>query len=137
LGEALKDFIINGQTYRFDKILYWIFIIIILGFSLYAVFISQGKLYAYSECPSNIVNGIELGGKCINTFFNSNLCTDNIISGDICTTEFLNAGMSIGEKPSIFIANFYWIILSIIIIWLILNHFLFNKTFRFGGDNNG
>lgn len=136
---SFKELDINGQKYKFDKLLIWSCLVIILIVGLYSVFISQGKLYAYSECPSNIVDGVEKGSKCFNVYYNSNLCNDGTITGDLCSIEVLNPGENVGDKAPFIVRNFFLISIIVLIVFLLINHFLYNKDFNFnkleiGGD---
>lgn len=122
------EFELDGFTYRSSKFLLLLGFFIVLAYAVLCFNYSgwSGKTYYYTECPNNTMTG-----RCVNVFYNSNLCLDGTIRFDdpLCTTRFLAEGSSIGEKAPWFIQKFNLISISFIGFILLLNTLIFNRGF--------
>jgi len=124
-------------NYKFNK---WLFrgailLIVFLAVIAWALlgFGNPAKMYVYHSCPA------EHQGICMNPFYD--LCningsmyyTQNSICEDLNSSyyerQFLNAGESLGEKPSsvpAFIINNAWLV---VLFAFIINHLAYNKGY--------
>ena len=125
---SFKEFQFDGFTYRSNKPLMLISFIIILIYAIFCFNYSgwSGKTYYYTECPNNTMTG-----KCLNAFYNSNLCDDKHIktSNPLCTEKYMAEGTSLGEKAPWFIVKFNLIAISFIGFILLINTLIFNRGF--------
>ena len=128
-----KEFNWNYQTYKFWKPFIWMFVLLGVGIGTYSLSLNNftGNPYYYSSCPPN-PSDKPLNAKCFNVFYHSNLCGSEIKNEDIlCSQEFIFAGQSLGTKPPWVVSNFYLILFSLALFFIILNHLIFNRTFKF------
>jgi hypothetical protein len=131
--EWFKEIKFNSYIYSSSKIIMLIAFILIAGLMIVALNYSKfsGKTYYYSECPENLKTG-----KCVNVYFESNLCTDgtilkqNLPYGDkLCYTEFMFPGEKIGERTPWIVRNFAWCGVGILFLAILLNTLIYNKDF--------
>lgn len=124
-----KEFSINGQTYYVNKVLVWIFGSIILVLGIWSITISQGKAYAYAEC-------IDSSSPCFNQFYNSSYCRDGTLdsNSDSCMVKIISPGDHVGEQPPFIVTYFIELVIVSIILFLGVNHFIYNKGFKFMED---
>ena len=117
---------LNSKTYRIHKFLLYFVCVLLLSISIVGLYENDWKLSNsyYSTC--NDREG------CINPYFGSPDCLDvnsPYYATDICNLKNMYFGQSIGVKPS-FINKFtYELTFGIILLWLVVNHLLFNKGF--------
>ena len=126
-----KNIKFGSFTYVSSKFIILVAFLLIVAITLVALNYSKfsGKTYYYSECPENLKTG-----KCVNVYFESNLCTDgtilkqNLPYGDkLCYTEFMFPGEVIGEKTPWLVRNFTYVSVGILILALLINTFIYNK----------
>jgi hypothetical protein len=123
----------DGFTYVSSKFIMSIAFVLILCIALFSLNYSKfsGNGYYYIECSNNLMTG-----RCVNTYFESNLCTDgtileqNLPYGEkLCSTEFMFPGERIGEKPPWLVRNFSYVGGLILFVALLLNTLIYNKGF--------
>jgi len=128
-----KEIKFGNYTYISSKFIMYIASIIILGITLVSLNYSSfsGKGYYYTECPTNLMTG-----RCVNTFFQSNLCMDgtiltqNLPYGEkLCFTEFMFPGERIGEREPWLVRNFTYVGGLVLFLALLLNTLIYNKSF--------
>ena len=123
-----KEFQLDGFTYRSSKMLMLFAFVLILVYAIFCFNYSgwSGKTYYYTECPENTMTG-----RCVNVFYNSNLCLEGTIASDniLCTSKYIEEGGSLGEKAPLFIREFNTITISFVLFILLLNTLIFNKGF--------
>lgn len=110
--------------------------ILILGIMLYREGLNENF---YLRCPSDVV-------QCDNPFYNScdvmdpsTWCADgklrNIVCSEypgVCMLQFLPSGFEIGQKPG-FLYDWFFVFAAFPPLGaVVLNHFLFNRKFKFG-----
>lgn len=126
------DYVVNRNIFHVG-----LFLIVLLGFFV----IVQGyknNSFTYLTCktPSN-----DYASKCENQFYHNNICYNNdiryvqiksfLLKYDLCNKEYLFNGESYGNKPSFFANNFGLLVFLILLICLLVNHFVYNKKFKF------
>jgi len=92
----------------------------------------------YMECP---VEG-NVDGRCANPFYDEMCGSVGLIGYPpsevppvvVCEPEYVSAGWSYGERPSWLARSFGWLSVVIVLSGLGLNHFLYNKDWRFEGE---
>lgn len=128
-----KEIKFDGFVYVSSKFIMSIAFVVILCLAVISLNYSKfsGKSYYYSECPTNLMTG-----KCVNKYYNSNLCNDgtilkqNLPYGDkLCFTEYMFPGEKIGEKEPWLVSNFSFIGGLILFVALLINTFVYNKGF--------
>jgi hypothetical protein len=120
----MRIFKTTKTGYRFDKRIFWGIILIALSIFLYSLYKNNFDLsYKLSfDCKTET---------CENPYYSGNVYASTILGNvkcnyDWCKQKYLNKGFY-GEKPPIILNYFTIIILSLCIIGLCLNHFLYNK----------
>jgi hypothetical protein len=99
-----KEFSINNQNYKINKLFIYFIALVVLGLAFYSFSYDNfsGSEHYYSECPLT-----ERNESCFNSFYNSNLCGKIIEStNELCTTNEMYVGQTIGQKPPFIITNF-------------------------------
>jgi len=116
--ESALDLTKNG--YKFNKILFYVMMFCILGLFLIAGFSNDWSLEEqfYLSCPDNYE------GLCSNPIYGT--CDD-----PVCSLEFVSPGYEYGVKPSGFIVNFNFIVVGVVLFFILLNHFWFNRDYKF------
>lgn len=131
----LKEFNINGQTYRFDSLLFNIYILALSIFVAVIIMLygTNNLMFTfYMVCP-NETNEFGYIGQCQNPLYNNpEFCGKKIESDSLfCTKEFLNVGEELGRKPPININLIKDLITLSFVLMFFLNHYLHNQSFSF------
>lgn len=142
---------IGKKDYLMSKALFIFLSIFIMTIFTWAIIATQGSdtRYPYLYCPTSHAgqswnytgpDGAAYSvnqAKCKNPLYQSPDCGTIIPSdSEICTTEYLASGTSLGTPPP-FIYKYFWdFTLGGIFLFLLVNHLLFNRSF-FKEDNGG
>lgn len=120
-----KTFKYKDFEYHSSKVLVLITVLLIGSLGVYALSLNDfsGKDYYYTRCIN------PEGGFCINPFYKSNLCDENIINKNdvLCTQEKLLPNTSLGIDAPWIVKNFNYVGSGMIIGFIVLNTLLFNR----------
>lgn len=142
--EKIKKFDQEGllplvlPNYVADKLIFRVCVWLIFAWTLF-VFQSQGWDFSanyYLECPST-------GGVCANPYYNVDGLSEPFNYAEsmfsskpvpcpqegLCNQEFIQAGESIGKKPSWMLTYGLYVDLLFLLSAVFLNHFLYNKGY--------
>jgi len=131
--EWFKERQLKGFTYTVSKFILCVAFVLVMVFAVVSLNYSKfsGKTYYYTECGTNLMTG-----KCVNVYFESNLCMDGTIAShnlpygsELCNTEFMYPGQIIGEQPPWLVRNFAMVGSLIVALALLINTFIYNKGF--------
>jgi uncharacterized integral membrane protein len=114
----------NGKRYRFNTVLFQVMVLVLL-FIVVGVLAWSGfdkNQYLYVSCPVGEV-------KCFNPLYeNFDFCGKTISGFDpICTEEFVPEGFEWGRKPPMILGVFPWVVVGLLVVCFVLNHFLYNR----------
>jgi len=136
--KLFRTFDFNGNEYRVFKPIMWIVSFIILGlmFSIFAWDSFSGETHAYTYCDESVVDG------CFNVFYRSNMCDgidkkvmffftqkDLDVNSEICTTEHMLAGQTLGIKPPFVFEYFWYFVIGLTLLGTVVNHLIFNINY--------
>ena len=133
-----KEYQLNNQTYKVSTTIVWCFVVfgLILGITGLS-YNPTGSAKYYSscnipDCASSNLHACD----CKNFFYNnSNYCGKDIPFEDsLCTEEWVLNGEIVGTPPPFIIANMNVLLVAGLVLSIVINHLLYNKDFKFGGD---
>ena len=124
--KLFKELNILGKPYKVNRGIFLLGFLIVSSYTLICLNYDgfTGKTHLYVECPSNSISE-----KCFNPAFESNLCTDGKLSGQICEQKFLMRGESLGDKAPGYIQNFPLFSIGFVLLLIIINSILYNREF--------
>jgi hypothetical protein len=115
------------QEYRFN---YYIFIsvpLILLFIAVVVMFkydFDKGE-HIYLKCPDDAIT------RCENPLFNTTFCFNRLgYNTALCNQEFLPVGFTFGIPPPTILKVFPNIAISLLLLGFVLNHWLFNKKWK-------
>jgi hypothetical protein len=120
--------------YNFNKKIFLLMFVAIVIF-LAITFITSPTDYLgtniYLECNTNVM--------CENPFYKDNYVTQELYleqcpDKDLCNIQYFLPHTSWGTPPTFLFRNSYLIIFLIIICALVINHFVYNKDWKFEKD---
>lgn len=110
---------LNG--YKFNKTVFRValVIVVLVVFGAWALSgFSLNSNNVYLSCPADSVSA------CPNPYYG--LCDEAY-----CQNEFIFPGYEWGERPNWLITNISWIVVLIVVLAFLVNHFLNNKSYKF------
>jgi hypothetical protein len=115
---------VEDKSYVMHKGLFILMSVLILSAFAWAVVVTNGDdtIHPYLTCTDS--------KPCINPLFNSLDCGIKIPSdSDVCVTELILPGQSLGVAPPFIVSWFWSLVLFVMVLVLLLNHLLFNRNF--------
>lgn len=116
--------------YKIVKPIFWVWLLasaVVGAWVLYDnnAFVPGGleKNIIYLACPEDARTF------CENPFYRAYPCPSN--DPRICSQKIILPGTSIGEKPGVIASNFGFIILGGFVVAFLINHFLYNRSYKF------
>ena len=130
-GKRFTSFGTDDNTYRFDKLIFNIFIVICLALFL-IVFFSNGadkSWHTHYVCSKS-------SGVCVNPFFeNYPSCSE--MWATACVDQFVVAGFEYGTPKPFIVDNFSIILAVLLGLAFFINHLLYNQDFKFQKFDEG
>lgn len=119
INDVARFFDVKEKGYKVNQWIFRVMFFLIFlgaGMILYLNDFSLQTSYYYN-CPDG-------GNICYNPYY-------GVCDEPVCQFEFYPAGTTFGNKPSFLEVYFGWFIALLVIFALLLNHYLYNKDFRF------
>ena len=139
MDKELAEYLVGGERfanfggYRFDKLLFSAYILIILALFIF-VFISFGSdksNHIYYKC-SNV--GQYGSASCINPFYDQYPLCERVWDGACVQKTVLN-GFSYGQPPPAIFSYWGFIVGGLLFFCFLINHFIYNKGFSGVADD--
>jgi hypothetical protein len=147
MNKELENYLLGGERftilkgYKFDKLIYGIYVLVVLALFL-IVFISNGSdraQHIFYKCDVTdndfYLNG-STGQSCLNPFYNEYPICQSLWSG-ACNDKLVSNGFQYGEPAPAIVKQWIFIVLGLLLVAFVINHFIYNKGFQFdnGGEN--
>jgi hypothetical protein len=124
----------NSSGYIFNKKVFTITLIILFLFTGIVYVLNPNDAFnqnLYLEC--NYANG------CLNPFYKDNYLNEedyklNCPDKNLCEIKFFLPGTSWGVPPNFWFKYSQWFMVGFILLGLLVNHFFFNRGFKFEMD---